>query len=406
MIKHQIKKDIKLLLENNLISSEQAINIEAFYNSKNSHKIGSALLFPLIGVLLIGSGLIALCASNWAYMSDSMRIVIALAPLTILDCFLFKYKNSNSNVLIQCLTFGVAFALLFALGIITNIFQTPIPTEIFLHLGLFCVLPLIYVFDAYWLGLLTLTATVYTSFDGYIIISIIGLLSLVPYCYFKLKAKHSINLMLLLHTIVLFRFMAIIHEEFISLALGVALLLLIGLFFKNDMVKRNTLLMCYALGCYFSFDDDSVYFEPGIGLVLLAIYAGVIGYVLYYTLNNLVYEENIKDRINNLHCVAILTLIIFNIVEIPTIFIFSALMTYIFGFKAYSYFKNMDLAGYNKYSFVFSAFVLMRMTSLDLPFMAQGVLFIVLGIGFIILSRYVSTLIKKEQAGLEVVNDV
>lgn len=65
MLKHQIEKDIELLIENNLITFEQATNIKQFYSSKSKPTLETSMLLPLIGVLLIGSGLIALCAANW-----------------------------------------------------------------------------------------------------------------------------------------------------------------------------------------------------------------------------------------------------------------------------------------------------------------------------------------------------
>lgn len=399
MIKHQLEKDIDMFVQQSIISTEQAECMRAYYKNNSKHTLETSMLLPLIGVLLIGAGFIALCAANWEYLNDSVRLIIAFVPLVILNIFLFKYRNTPSEVLIQCLTFGVAFACLFAMGIVANIFQTPVPTDLLVYLMLLCVLPLIYVFDAYWLGILTLAGAISSVSDSYIIISILGLISLTPYCYFRLKDGRSSNLLILGHMIVVFLISILIFDTEFSYVISLAILLIIGLFFNNDLYRRSLKIGLFLIGITSSFIDDNIFYriDPNEYIQVL-VYALLLCFALYYTLKYISVNGSHYDKVFNLQAIAILTLFLLNIVDIPTDFIFTALMLFIFGYNAFTHFKIININGYNKYSFVFTALVLSRMSALNITFTAQGVLFIILGIIFILLSRTVNRLMKIELA--------
>lgn len=397
MIKHQLEKDIDVLVENQLISTEQSVKIKEFYSKSRKPTLESSMLLPLIGVLLIGAGFIALCASNWEYMSDGMRLVVAFIPLSILDFYLFKYKDHKSEVLIQCLTFGVAFALLFAFGIVTNVFQTPVSTDILIHLGLFCVLPLVYVFDAYWLGVITIMGGIATCADEYLILSTIGLISLVPYCYFKFKANQNFHIMVLLHMVVLFRLSHLVYDGELTLFIPLAILLVIGLFYRTNVYTTTTKIMFYMVGIAFSLDDGIISIAYDIDFIAVSFYFIMLLGAAYYTIKYLTGEENLTHRYFNLHSISILMLVAMDFLGAGFHFLATALMLYIFGFNAFYHFKNFNIKGYNRYSFIFSCFILAKMTSLDFPFMVQGILFIVLGVIFIYLSHHITNLIKAQQ---------
>lgn len=401
ILKHQIEKDITLLVENNLITLEQAGYIKEFYSNKAKPTLETSMLLPLIGVLLIGAGLIALCAANWDYLTDQVRLFIAFIPLIILNYCLFKYKNSPSDVLIQCLTFGVSFASLFAMGIVANVFQTPVATEVLVHLCLFCIVPLVYVFDAYWLGVIGVWGAVFSSSDDYIILSLLGLIAFFPYCYFRLKEQRSSNTLMLFHIVILFRIGYFICYDEFAIFLPFAILLVIGLFFNNDLYRRTIKLMFFGVGVFFSFARIGIFSFEHENLVFAMVYGLLLCFALYYTLQHITYTGSQYDKIFNLQSIAILSLLLMNLSNIPTDFIATLLMSCIWGYNAFTHFKLINIKGYNKYSFVFTALVLAKMTSLSLDFATQGIMFIILGVGFIILSRHVNNLMKIELASLD-----
>lgn len=350
------------------------------------------MLLPLIGVLLIGAGLIALCASNWENMGDTLRLVIAFVPITILNIALYKNKDSKSEVLVQCLTFGVGFAMLFGFGIVTNVFQTPVDTDILIHLALFCVIPLIYVFDAYWLGVISIAAGISSSSIDYVIISLIGLFSMLPYLYNKIKQNDSVNTMLILHMGVLYRAVYLICREDEACIIVIALALAITMFLENRLFKTIVTTMIYIMGFVLSFINLDFYISGTIFNIIMLIYVLLIFFIIFYTYNYI----NNEDKILNYNLAGILSIVIITIMQIPTTEIASFLMVYILLYNAYKKFKEKDIKGYNGYSFVFTGFILGKMGSYNLHFMTQGIFFIVLGIVFIVLSKYVSNTIKQE----------
>lgn len=388
------EKEIAVLVENSLISNEQADNIKKYYKqqSKNVLSLETSMLLPLIGVLLIGAGFIALCASNWENISDLMKLIIAFIPMTVLNAALFKNRESESEVLIQCLTFGVAFAILFAFGIVTNVYQTPIDTNILIHMGLFSVLPLVYVFDAYWLGVVALVGGIGSSDADYMILSVIGLLSLLPYTYNKIKRNLPLNTLVLLNSIALFRLLFLFYDDEVSMLLSLSILLLVKIGFDNELFQRLLKYSYYILGIILCFFDDSINIDFYIPLVLIV---SCLVLVLYFTRGQ-TSEEGFFVMKYNYECSAIMFLTILNICEIPTDFLATLLMLFIAAFTAFIHFKNKSLSGYNMYSFGFTLLVLSKMASLDMPFTAQGILFIILGIISLIISRHIAQIIKEE----------
>lgn len=399
MLKHRIWKDVELLVESGLITEEQAININEYYLSKSKSKptLESSMLLPLIGVLLIGAGLIALCAANWEYLTDGMRLIIAFVPLVVLNFFLFKYKNSTSDVLIQCLTFGVSFACLFGMGIVANVFQTPVATEVLVHICLFGIVSLVYVFDAYWLGVIGVAGGIFSVSDDYVILSLIGLVVFLPYLYLRLKDERNCNTLMFAHIVVLFRIgFLICHDEF-CVFLPLAVLLVIGLFFNNDLYRRTTKLLYFYAGIFMSFGGGWIGFTQE-HYVWAFIYGLLLCFALYYTLQHIAVTGSAYDKLFNLQSIAILSVLLQTLLGIPIEFVATILMLYIFGYNAFNHFKLINIKGYNKYSFLFTCLVLGKMAEFDFGFTVQGILFILLGIGFIILSRHINSLMKIELA--------
>ncbi|MFI3199993.1 MAG: DUF2157 domain-containing protein [Eubacteriales bacterium] len=400
MNNQKIDKEIDLLVEHSLISVEQSKEIKNFYKerSKKIPSLENSMLLPLIGVLLIGAGFIALCASNWEQMSDLLKLIVAFIPLIILNVALFKNRSSSSEVLIQCLTFGVAFAILFAFGIVTNVFQTPIDTNILIHMALYSVIPLVYVFNGYWLGVMVIVGAITSSDVNYMFLSIIGLLSIMPYCYVRIRNKLPINTILVLNGIVIYRISYMLFDDWISVYLSLSILLLFTLRYHIALFNNILITLYYVLGVFLCFIDDDIDTEF---YMVSAIILAIIGVVIYIV-SMRTEKGNLLEVKYYYECCVIMILAVVNVFEINVEFIATLLMLFIFAFSAFRYFKNKSLSGYNKYSFIFTILLLWKMTTLDLPFTVQGVLFIVLGIISILISRYVSKLIKDDDKEQEI----
>lgn len=79
-----IQNDLQELVSKGLISNDQAVNIQGYYQSnKKSPTITLTIIFASIGAILIGLALILILAHNWDEMHRFTKIGLAFLPLII-----------------------------------------------------------------------------------------------------------------------------------------------------------------------------------------------------------------------------------------------------------------------------------------------------------------------------------
>ncbi|QZE15845.1 DUF2157 domain-containing protein [Halosquirtibacter laminarini] len=93
-------KDLKELTEAGLLSEEHAEQIVLYYKNKTKRPVVSqstTLAYSIIGALLVGIGVIDLFAHNWDQFSKLLKVVLSLLPLLIGQVFcgiiLFSKKD-------------------------------------------------------------------------------------------------------------------------------------------------------------------------------------------------------------------------------------------------------------------------------------------------------------------------
>ncbi len=391
MKKGRILQDLSLLVEAGLITPQQSQAIEEFYQQRKK-EIRPLLLLPLIGVLLVGTGFISLCASNWHYLSDVVKIVLAFVPLVLLSGFLYKHREADSQVLVQCLTFGVGFGVLFAFGVLANVFQTPVSTHLLMQFAVLCLVPLVYVFDAYWLGVLLFAWGIFACSTTTLVLSLLSLVAFVPYCWEKIQWEASHRSFTVLHIVALFRLLFLFHSEGGSVLLALALLLLASTYYTEEFYQKIVREGFLWLGVFLCFVEESFFSLSDAAFLVLSLLPVV---AICFAIGQRMEER--EEQVEHGCCLAVLVLFFLCGVGFPTLWIATLLITAILVTRAYHSFHKRDLAHYNGYSFLFTAFVLAKMSSLHLSFLATGVLFILLGISFILLSKKLADTIKREE---------
>lgn len=387
--KRQIEKDLSLLVEVALISPEQGENIRAFYGTQ-SRGFSTLFVLPLLGVLLIGFGLISLCASNWQHLGDVPKIVVAFLPLVLLSLVLYRKRESTSEVLVQCLTFGVGFAELFALGVVTNLFQTPVSTHLLMQLSLLCLVPLVYVFNAYWLGTLLYAWAISACQPDTLLLSTLSLVVFLPYCYSRICEERNLRCLTILHVVGLFRLLFLYYEDNFSIFFGLAILLIGSGYYRETSFLHLVRNMFSVTGLTLAFFRETMILEVEPLPLLLGLCC--VGFAAYQAWH---FFDDQEDTLTHGVGITLLSLLLVNAFDIPTSFIATVVMLAVLGLQVYQAFTLRDLPGYNKYSFLFALFVLAKMSSLSMTFFATGVLFIVIGIAFLLLSKVVSDIVKR-----------
>jgi uncharacterized membrane protein len=79
-----ITEELPLLVEKGIITDQQSKTIREYYEQKNGKKPNVALIaFSIIGSTLLAAGIILILAHNWSNLSRAIRICISYMPLVI-----------------------------------------------------------------------------------------------------------------------------------------------------------------------------------------------------------------------------------------------------------------------------------------------------------------------------------
>ncbi|MFI3250707.1 MAG: DUF2157 domain-containing protein [Eubacteriales bacterium] len=395
MSKRRLQSDITLLVEKGILSYEKGEEIREFYAlEKKSMK--SVQILPIMGVFLIGAGLISLCAANWQYIADPIKFVIAFLPLIALTIALYLKRETSSELLVQCLTFGVAFTELFALGIVVNLFQTPVASEYLLQLALIALIPMVYIFHAYWLSLLLVSWAIFAASSGLPLLSLLSLCAFFPFHYLRVREGSSSNLLACVHIVAIFRLVAFVLDDVASMYIVFVLLFVVAILYEDSFFRRTIGKMFAGVLlflCFGSFDPSSEY-SP---LILIAMLIG-IGFSLWSSWRYYSEEEDLYAALHTLLGSVVLMLMILDLDSGPPGILSTPIMAAAIGGNIYYAFSVRDLKAYNRYSFAFAAFVLAKMASLSSDFMVTGVLFIAVGSFFVWMSMVVAKIMKKEES--------
>ncbi|MFA5941994.1 MAG: DUF2157 domain-containing protein [Sinimarinibacterium sp.] len=115
-----------------------------------------AVLFPLLGALLIGLGLVLLVAHNWDQLSRPLRLFVAFTPLLLgqLACAWSLLKAPQSRAWHESSSTFCALAFAAALALVGQIFHFPGDLDRYLLTCALLAVPLVYLLDASLLAVL------------------------------------------------------------------------------------------------------------------------------------------------------------------------------------------------------------------------------------------------------------
>lgn len=390
-------KDIEKLVFEGLITYEQGVEIEKFYSKKND-KFSMALLLPLLGVFLIGGGIISISAYNWSYFPEYVKIIIGLIPITVLSTIFYIKEEKISKVAFECMTLAIGLSVLFSLGITFQTLQTPISAEFLFIVCSICMLPIIYAFETYWLGVLSMFIMTFSSlflggiflFSPYIFI---------PFYMKKIKQNIQVKTYTFLYGITILTIPSFLFETINLIYFSIYLLNLIYiLFYEIDdgfgkkFVSIINFTYIFILG-FVSFElvgNDSFIFQfPNI------ILAGII----FVITNRKIFDKDQLIKTHYINGIFLFQSIQHFAGEYGQIFAFfmPLLVGGVLLFNVYENFNLRDVKEYNLSIFLFASFVIIKMFVIDLDLILKGIMFVIIGISFFIANSRILKLIKEEQ---------
>jgi len=166
-----IENDIHALVKDGLLTDANAEAIRAWYERKNAANPNRLILiFGVLGVLLVGSGISLLVAHNWDEMSTQLKTFFAFLPLLVGQVWVgyTLLKNRESEMHREMSSGWLALAIGVCISLIAQIYHIQGNFPLFLLTWLLLGLPLVYLLKSSVASLLFIAgATWYGVEAGY-----------------------------------------------------------------------------------------------------------------------------------------------------------------------------------------------------------------------------------------------
>lgn len=260
----KLQSDIRELVENKVISQDVAIEIEAYYSTKESQTSNRLFtIFGVLGAMLVGLGVILILAHNWDHFSRSIKTIFAFLPLVIGQLFVgFSILKNKNETWKEASGVFLFFAVGASMALVSQIYNIPGDLSGYLLAWFLLCVPLMYLLKSNALALLHLVfITCYACSYGYFNgtkTPWLYLLGLGLYLPFYLKLEKSKNITSVLNWLTPLS-VVIVLGAFISWEVQIGFLLytvLFGLlynigklpFYNNQKLRRNGYLIIGSFG--------------------------------------------------------------------------------------------------------------------------------------------------------------
>lgn len=152
-------KELEELVDQNLISQQQALEISQYYDKrKGSQPKRLSLILGAFGAIFVGLAIILILAHNWDTFSKNVRIVIAFLPLALSQIFagyVLMRKDASSN-LKEVSGIIWFFSLATTIFITSQIYHVSDPEGQFYALWVALSIPVVYLLNASILAMLSI----------------------------------------------------------------------------------------------------------------------------------------------------------------------------------------------------------------------------------------------------------
>ena len=430
-----INKDIPELLNAGVISEQTADKIRGYYKSKDVTPPKTSVLnyrlmvvFGILGAILIGLGIILIIAHNWDELSRGTKTCLAFLPLLTGQglCLYTLLKKENSMAWVESSSTFLFFAVGACIALVSQVYNISGDGTSFILAWILLCLPVMYVMRSSTASLLYLIGiTYFVSMTGYkkspdlkTYIFWPLLFAAIPYYYMLYKRSpfgnftglHNwfipVSLFIGLNSLILNNSDNIIAISYVGIA-GIFYMLGNTPAFKDLKVRNNGPLVLGSLGTVIilftlSFDNfwNSLIRTNYVLNELMSeqtFYITIIIGILYLAL--LVYQIR-KRSLKEMHAIEpifLLFIMIFiiglysnaSVILINILILFIGVMTVREG-------AQKDHLGILNYGlFLICVLISCRFFDTDISFVLRGVLFVLIGLGFL-LTNYWMVKIKRK----------
>lgn len=408
-------KNIRELVNADVITQETADKIQKFYeNKKGQSQNRIFIIFGVLGAMLVGLGIILIIAHNWDEFPRIIKTFLAFIPLIFgqILCGYILIKKRDNIAWNESGTTFLFFAVGASISLISQIYNMPGNLASFLLTWILLCLPLVYVMRSYIGSLLYLAGITYyiceaaywsySSYETYIFW--ILFLVILPHYYFLHKKKPESNFTIFhnwfipLSVITALGSVANNNEELMFVAyFGLfGLLYLIGNspLFNQQKIRNNGYLVSGSVGTIIllfmlsfdwfwkdlgnkNFQVEEIITSPEF---LTSAFIFLLFMVVFYFKNKDKKLANIKPQ----EFIFLLFIIIF-IIGLYSIFAMVLINILIFTLGIMIIItgtKQSHLGILNYGLLIITVLIIFRFFDMDLSFVAKGIIFILVGVGF------------------------
>ena len=150
-------KDLKELVEQDLITGQQAHDITRYYEIKKSSQPNRlSLILGVLGAVFIGLAVILVLAHNWDQFSNNIRVFIAFIPLVLAQIFTgyLLMNDTDQRNLKEVAGIILFFSLAATVFITSQIYHVSDPEGNFYVLWMALSVPIVYILNASVLSML------------------------------------------------------------------------------------------------------------------------------------------------------------------------------------------------------------------------------------------------------------
>ena len=404
-----LTKDLKELLDNEVINKDTAQKISDYYNSKSESQPNRLFIaFGILGATLLGLGIILVLAHNWDEFSKSIKSIIAFIPLLIGQGIAgyTLYKN-KSVVWRESSGVFLFFAVGASIALISQIYHIPGDFATYMMTWVVLCLPLVYLLKSNAVALLTLIfATTYACTKGYDFGSqwafpylyLVYLLLLMPYYIIQLKAKQKSNWVTFFNWFLPLS-LTIVLGTFTQQLSPLAYIFMFGLFynlgklpvFSQDKLRTNGFLIFGSFGTIvvllimtFNLMWQEIIYSI-INLKIESIMATVVLFLsaLAVLIINLKHQERFKFNVFQYVFIGFLLIYGVGMYQPFTATVLTNILLLALGINAVKIGANTNHLGVLNYGMlIITAMIVSRFFDENISFAIKGMLFILIGIGF------------------------
>ena len=400
------KKEYKFLEEklaelanNNIISSEQLNSSKEYFSNKKNDTNSIVPIFLSIGVLLIALSIITLFAVNWDSISKFAKVIVSFIPIVITSIMLYFSMYKNDKKLKLYTSIFAPISILATNSLISQIFhiQTELYELIFISVLMF--LPIAFIIRnyvsiiVYGVGTIIYCFTAINSgfsqdlilFKAVLISIPLMVYNAINYLNYKNDNKNLVMWLINMCLItLLLSHLEWLREDSFIIYLYMLFLLTKLLYAKDNFINKifsilfTGLLIASCISPYLlSFAEDIKF---GFDTIIITILTGLFFYL------SKTYEEP-KEYFT---CIFVFILQ-FTKLDSDILFIFTNIIAGSYGIYKIITGNKLNLPKLTKQGTgLIILLILFRFIGSDLTFMEKSIIFLILGIGFMLGAKIIN----------------